>query len=353
MMMVPITLVAIATAGTTPFNPNLKYFSLWSVEAESTAKLVSWVNFIFTSSDPALIRQHHAAGMGPSMIHVRSTFFCGASLCPDYESKWSTLLNTTIQPMLDEGSLMGIFFGDEICWSCTPWSNLSAAVDLVRASLPRGKAILYYNEAFPVLSDSVCDSGGDFHHKYAVQRHSLPAAAMGGNAHRRPMAGLPFMTAACARRWVPIDYPRVPAGLDWVSLDYYPDEGTIAGAKQLYTEHLYPKMADGQLALYVPPAYGAATVADRNLLCCSNNTRDGPNPPCNGNCTLAMLQWAQGAYDWARTDERIVGLNPWHYTSGDPARFQPGLNGMPAVLEAYQKIGQEIISGKQRDLRLV
>ena len=56
---------------------------------------------------------------------------------------------------------------DEICWSCTPWSNVSAAVDAVRRDLPRGKAILYYNEAFPVIAGNgqfphICDRGGDF-----------------------------------------------------------------------------------------------------------------------------------------------------------------------------------------------
>jgi hypothetical protein len=153
---------------------------------------------------------------------------------------------------------------------------------------------------------------------------------------------------------VPIEYPRVPDGLDWVSLDYYPDEGTLDGARRLYAEHLYPKMATGQAALYVPPAYGADGAAECEALCCANATRDGPNPPCAGNCTLAMLQWAQGAYDWARADPRLVGLNPWHYTSsGKPGRFQPGLDGMPAVLAAYKRIGAEIVSGRQRDLRLV
>eukprot|EP01050_Picozoa_sp_SAG11_P001837 SAG11_NODE_86_length_17300_cov_11.466717_9_plen_94_part_00 len=50
-------------------------------------------------------------------------------------------------PMLADGSIMGVNLGDELCWSCLPYSNLSAAVNLVRRDLPRGTAILYYNEA--------------------------------------------------------------------------------------------------------------------------------------------------------------------------------------------------------------
>jgi hypothetical protein len=215
--------------------------------------------------------------MGPSLLHVRETFFCGNRLCADYKEKWAALLSSTVKPMLQEKSLFGIFFGDEICWSCTSWENVSTAVDTVRADLPRGEAILYYNEAYPVLAYEKCDTGGDFD---------------------------PSRTN--------FTYPRVPEGLDWISLDYYPDEGTLKGTPLLFQQHVYPKMAPSQKALFVPPAYGCHGDAEcSNRLCCSNATRDGPNVPCHGDCSVAMIQWAQGAYEWARSDPRIVGLNPW------------------------------------------
>ena len=55
----------------------------------------------------------------------------------------------------------------------------------VRADLPRGKAILYYNEAYPVIAGGVvngtkfahiCDTGGDFddHRVNIRQPLSLP-----------------------------------------------------------------------------------------------------------------------------------------------------------------------------------
>jgi hypothetical protein len=114
------------------------------------------MTFMLTEYDPATIRKFHAAGLGPSLFMIRYALFCGqgsqppptgpARLCPDYEARWAKLLNTTIRPMLAEGSIMGVNFGDELCWSCLPFSNLSAAVGLVRRDLPRGTAILYYNE---------------------------------------------------------------------------------------------------------------------------------------------------------------------------------------------------------------
>ena len=112
-------------------------------------------------------------------------------------------------------------------------------------------------------------------------------------------------------------------------------------------------MAPYQKALFVPPAYGCNTTECSNKLCCANNTRDGDNVPCHGDCSTAMLQWAQGSYDWARSEPRLVGLNPWHFTTmGPPAGglFEPGMAGMPAVLAAYQAIGEEIISGRQANI---
>jgi hypothetical protein len=53
--------------------------------------------------------------MGPSLLHVRETFFCGSRLCVDYKERWAALLASTVKPMLKGKSLFGIFFGDEIC----------------------------------------------------------------------------------------------------------------------------------------------------------------------------------------------------------------------------------------------
>ena len=66
-----------------------------------------------------------------------------------------------------------------ICFEYDP----TITVNLVRRDLPRGTAILYYNEAYPVLQEGVCQ------------------AASGQRAK--------------------LHYPRVPDGLDWISVDYY------------------------------------------------------------------------------------------------------------------------------------
>ena len=284
------------------------------------------------------IRRYHGSspgGGGPSLFPVQSTFFCGPLLCPDYKQRWAKLLASTIRPGLASGALMGLHFGDELCWACTPWSNLSAAVDAARADLPRGTAILTYNEAYPVF---IVGEPNGYRNEGGLWQWSCDTA---NGAHPRRAA--PGMAN--------VSYPSVPAGLDWLSLDYYPSEGTVEGTIKLFQERVYPKMAEHQKILFVPPGYGSNTLASRNALCCKNVTRDGANPPCDGNCTAAMLHWAQGIYAWARSDSRVVGLNIWHYESAAAAgEYEPGLTGLPAVLRAWQAIGKEIRSGAQRDL---
>jgi hypothetical protein len=134
----------------------------------------------------------------------------------------------------------------------------------------------------------------------------------------------------------------------------------MTGAPKLYERFLYPKMATHQKAIYVPPAYASGYNLTNEIdnLCCPADTHNpedpGPNPECGGNCTLAMLEWGKGAYDWARIDERLVGLAPWHYYSTAKREagvaFQPGLSELPQLLAAWQAIGREIISGQQRDI---
>lgn len=100
------------------------YVATWAATHEHTSpppnlacqmEQSKWMNFVFTSADPLVIKRYHRAGMGPALLHVRETFFCGNRLCADFKEKWAALLASTVRPMLQEKSLFGVFFGDEIC----------------------------------------------------------------------------------------------------------------------------------------------------------------------------------------------------------------------------------------------
>lgn len=136
-------------------------------------------------------------------------------------------------------------------------------------------------------------------------------------------------------------------------------EGTFEGTVKIFNDDIFPKLGSDQHVLYVPPAYGCGG-SEPNIglctqVCCNSATRDGPNPPCHGNCTQAMLLWARQTYDWARATPQVIGLNPWHWNGAIPkvsTRFEPGLRFMPAVRAVWKQIGQEIVSGRLGDIHM-
>ena len=57
-----------------------------------------------------------------------------------------------LRPLVQAGSVMGAFLGDELLWGGLSYPDLVAAVRLVRGSFPP-PFIIYANEALPVLQD--------------------------------------------------------------------------------------------------------------------------------------------------------------------------------------------------------
>ena len=219
-------------------NPNLKYFSVYGGGMASPSELKGWVNFLSTDSNATqLARLHRAVGPGFSSLYpVHSTFFCGQLLCPDWQSRWQALYASTIKPGIAAKWLMGVHFGDELIWSCTPWANLSAAADFVRADLPRGTAILTYNEAYPVFVTAPAEAGSLAPNEAGLWQWNCDTG--GGHHNRTPAPGMRINGTYV--------YPRVPDSLDWLSLDYYPSEGTVAGTIRLFQEQIYPKLSASQ-----------------------------------------------------------------------------------------------------------
>ena len=134
--------------GAEALNTNLKYFSVWELESVAPAEALGWANFLFTAGNVSQLKEWSEAGIGPSLLYVYDVFFSNGLLRPDYKASWAERF-AILKPLLDSKSAMGVFLGDELAWNCIPFSNISAAADLVRSSIPRGAGIIYYNEAYP------------------------------------------------------------------------------------------------------------------------------------------------------------------------------------------------------------
>ena len=330
----------------------LRFFGVWSVGADAEGRGAiegldpSTANLFFDSNDTATLVSLTRRGYGPGLLNVRSVLFYerharDKGLRPDYRKRWNATLQMRLAPLIANGTAFGVFLGDELGWDCVPWASLDAAAALVRATLPPlpadvaralgvAQAVIYYNEAFPVLDNHTMWN--------ATCGPDVALAAAGGG------------------------YPYVPRAIDWVSIDYYPNEGTFSGARRIYRERLYPRLAAHQRVLFVPPAYTCSAGSDAAFasgVCCANATRDGANPPCSGDCEAAMVGWARQSYAWARADARFVGLAPWYWRQPGgppPSRLprntpmDPGLRAMPRLRAHDGSIGREIVRGTLRDV---
>ena len=146
------------------------------------------------------------------------------ALRPDAADAWGELQPVVVQ-LLRNGSIIGFNLGDELIWNCLPPDDLTAAVDMIRASFPRGQAIIWYNEATPVLQEGIsqCNKTKD----------------------------------------MPMDKYTIPANLDWFSIDMYHMDGPVKGwvgenVRKFYETWIYPNFTSpSQKALLVPGAFGS------------------------------------------------------------------------------------------------
>lgn len=328
-------------------NPNLHFFSIWSTGAgavtlPSPTLSNATINFFFDVNSTNSLIHLKQLGYGPSLLQVRTILFwprhsANKGLRPDFAHRWNQTL-VRLVPLLQDGSALGVFLGDELCWDCVRHSELKQAADLVRATLPPlnplvaqkynlTRPVIYYNEAFPPFDD-----------RKMWNNSCGPAVA------------------------IEEGYPDVPSSIDWISMDYYPNEGTFKGAQRIYNTQIFPRMYPHQSVLFVPPAFSCSYGSSNAFVqrfCCSNTTRDGANPPCHGNCEVSHIQWAIDTYNWARSEHRFVGINPWYWEQpGGPPPSSwppnhsdvPGLRWMPALKQVYIDIGKEIVSGRQGDV---
>lgn len=216
-------------------------------------------------------------------------------LAPNYEAQWAALA-AAARPFLANGTIFGFNMGDELVWNCLAPANLTIAVNLVRASFPRGSATIWYNEATPPIASDI-DSCGNTNIGYTI-----------------------------------------PTALDWFSTDIYHMNGVESGwvgsnVRSFYEAHIYPRLAPGQVVTVVPGSFGSNV-----------------NSACDKDCYDRMC--AADAVDfaaWAEVDPLLVGIQPWNW-AGCPScaqccKDELGTDVQPLATAAWAAIGAKIIAG--------
>ena len=187
-------------------------------------------------------------------------------------------------------------------------STLEYAINAVRATFPRGQAILWYNEASGPLT-------------------------------RQKDGCRTFCT----------DF-RIPEALDWFSVDLYHMDGYEANwvrdhVRGFYEAHIFPNLSAQQQVMLVPGSFGS-------------NVNHYPNGTyvCNKTCYDDMCaRDAVDFFSWASTDERVAAVMPWNWggcATCNGSRWTPhnhccmdeiGTKDQARTRSAWSELGRQII----------
>jgi len=285
-IMAVVAMFALLSSSTSAAGP--KYLMFYDFDPATQA---NWTNMGFTRSADQIVAGY---ALGFRSLFIVDTFFFydnpannHLTLLPNYLQLWESAWSTTIQNLAENYGCIGVFIGDELLLGGLTVESLTIAADTVRATWPN--AIIYWNEAWKVIVTGVNNFGE------AVNLKAMPTA------------------------------------FDWISMDYYKlDSRAWSVPPVYYREYMYPRMSANQSALVVPGSYGS----NMNRKFSFQQYED------------LMFENAWEYYQWALTDPRIIGINPWYY--GPPGCGLPGYEvstyEMAPVLAMWQKIGRAIVT---------
>ena len=217
-----------------------------------------------------------------------------------------------IQPLVANGSVDGIDFGDELV---APFSNISAVVRAAREALgPR--ALLYMNEGADVFTGGTAASG------------SSPVPALCAKVLRKGCADLCGTPSCC---W----WPHVPPELDLVGFDMYEPTGPaeVAAVRAYATACVYPSMHPAQRFVAVPGCFA------------QHNNKTTPALVAQEDAAVAAK--VDDYATWVAADARVGGVKPWHWDdramTEDDGMFWLGAQSLPKTRDRLAALGRALI----------
>eukprot|EP00038_Savillea_parva_P014376 m.215514 g.215514 ORF g.215514 m.215514 type:complete len:344 (-) comp27917_c0_seq1:112-1143(-) len=226
----------------------------------------------------------------PSPIpRFHNTTHC-VTMRPDIDTYWADTY-TTLEPFRANGTLSGIFLGDERMWDGASLANLSYVAHLIRRDWP--EAIIYINEAQDVF---MC------------------------NFNR--LNETIFEDGEC-----------IPREVTWFGFDIYAYNVSVAygASREAIETNLFSRMRRGQYVIPTTDGFGGHdggfdqnwTLAQYDRLCQAN---------------------AEAWFTYAADEPRIGGVFPWHWQSlgGISVPYGVGLEDLPLCRAAYEAWGLRV-----------
>ena len=225
-------------------------------------------------------------------------------LGPQWESTLDMLIDRDIRPGLANGTLTGVFLGDELCCEDTAertgmecWSTVIAPVaDRLRLRLgPRAQ--IYANEC-----------GGQ-----SMWNSSMIAAGW------KIPSSLDIISTDYYAGWLPKDAkcplagkcPWCPSCPCFDKAGQCPEGATdpavseVSYMRTFIAKSMLPAMHPHQRILAVPGTFG----------CHASDIRNVSSPMSNETMETSVLAKLEAWMAYAQSERRIVGFNPWHFNN--------------------------------------
>lgn len=180
-------------------------------------------------------------------------------------------------PFILNGTIFGIFFGDEISCSCAvPFAVFEEATSFFRGALSANLGLGHEHDVFYATNEC-----------FSTFACGVPPNC--GN-----------LCPNCFNKMAPGYWPSIPSALDYVSMDAYVGDGVVEPnfIRQFYISYVYPKLSPDQNVWVVPGLAGPLT------------DETTPAIPPYQNDTL-FLEKMQGYATWTLEDDRVQGWLPW------------------------------------------
>ena len=277
LLLLPL-LLASGSPGTGAPPSHVKFLSMFNEGANLGAlqQQAQFANLVFDSNLTALhklwsqynltgfLSIQRTAGVWTKYPGYNATSVTKSGLQEGWEQNLSRVLDAA-EPYLRDGSLLGIFLGDELCCGGVPFENYTAVAQAVKKRLQSTGGLVYSNECA------------------TLQASGLPGGM-----------------------------PTIPDAIDLISVDVYgygPGGRMVAGgptehayARKLVEAALYPRMKPHQRVLLVPGAFAQWNVSEP-----STTGASGSKPSvAQQDDVISKLD---GYWSWAQNDTRIAGIN--------------------------------------------
>eukprot|EP00658_Telonema_sp_P-2_P080001 TRINITY_DN7880_c0_g1_i2.p1 TRINITY_DN7880_c0_g1~~TRINITY_DN7880_c0_g1_i2.p1 ORF type:complete len:223 (-),score=33.64 TRINITY_DN7880_c0_g1_i2:798-1466(-) len=153
------------------------YFGFWGADLSETSE---FTNLQFGPNATELVAGFRNGVKG--LYAMRDVLYEGNKLRKDYQDRLAAAV-PEVKALLENGTIIGIFMGDELIWNCMSDEDLHQGVDAVRAAFPRENGTIIWQNEAAMRPPTYTDHCGRPHLSYKIPEGGRTRTTLQTHAH--------------------------------------------------------------------------------------------------------------------------------------------------------------------------